>query len=90
MVNTLTAEASLITGPVVLGTLVKHYLERLKRDATKKPTTQLRRDELLYDEAFNVIKVSSSPLQFDSLLTALCRFAEVPRGVNIVSSCVDS
>ncbi|KAF8918226.1 hypothetical protein CPB85DRAFT_1283128 [Mucidula mucida] len=56
MVNTLTAEASLITGPVVLGTLVKHYLERLKRDATKKPTTQLRRDELLYDEAFNVIK----------------------------------
>ncbi|KAF9031230.1 alpha/beta-hydrolase [Hymenopellis radicata] len=56
MVNTLTAEASLITGPVVLGTLVKHYLERLKRDASKKPTTQLRRDELLYDEAFNVIK----------------------------------
>ncbi|KAF9026049.1 alpha/beta-hydrolase [Hymenopellis radicata] len=53
MVN-LTAEASLLVGPVVFGTLVKHYFERFKKD--KYHTTQLRRDELLYDEIFNLAK----------------------------------
>ncbi len=54
MVN-LTAEASLLVGPVVFGTLVKHYFERFKKD--KYHSTQLRRDELLYDEIFNLAKV---------------------------------
>ncbi|KAF8879684.1 hypothetical protein CPB85DRAFT_1341605 [Mucidula mucida] len=43
MVN-LTAEASLLVGPVVFGTLDKYH------------STQLRRDELLYDEIFNLAK----------------------------------
>lgn len=45
-------------GPIVLETLVKHYFERLKNEAPDgKNTTQLRKDELLYDQAFSIVKV---------------------------------
>lgn len=56
MVN-LTAEVSLKAGPLLLNTMVKHYFDRIRRDASKKSMVQLRRDELAYDEAFSVIKV---------------------------------
>lgn len=47
-------------GPVLLETLVKHYFERiLKDDSEAKNLPQLRQDELLYDEAFNIVKVGS-------------------------------
>ncbi|KIY68103.1 alpha/beta-hydrolase [Cylindrobasidium torrendii FP15055 ss-10] len=39
-------------GNVVLGTLVKHYIARNKA----KHAVQLRRDELMYDEVFNIVK----------------------------------
>jgi hypothetical protein len=70
--NGLTGSAGLKLGPLVLETLVKHYIERLV--AQKIPTiavdgvTQdgkqggstpnLRREELLYDQAFTIVKVS--------------------------------
>lgn len=58
MVNSLTTKVGATFGPIILETLVKHYFERLKKDIHKgKSTNQLRQDELLYDEAFNVVKV---------------------------------
>ncbi|KAF7362269.1 Abhydrolase-3 domain-containing protein [Mycena venus] len=57
--NSLTAQAGLKIGPIVLETLVKHYFERIKHKAraeSDNPGTQLRREELLYDEAFNIVK----------------------------------
>lgn len=59
MIN-LTREAGMKIGPVLLETLVKHYFERiLKDDSEAKNLPQLRQDELLYDEAFNIVKVGS-------------------------------
>jgi len=56
-VNALTREAGLRIGPIVLETLVKHYFDRIKNRAEEnKAKTNLRQDELLYDEAFNVVK----------------------------------
>ncbi|KDQ50918.1 hypothetical protein JAAARDRAFT_199615 [Jaapia argillacea MUCL 33604] len=60
-VNTLTGQAGLKLGPVVLETLIKHYFDRLLKDDVKvnsdaSSMTNLRRDELLYDEAFNIVK----------------------------------
>lgn len=72
MVNTLAGKAGLKLGPVLLETLVKHYFERLGHEhdeKTKLQTTQLRKDELLYDEAFNVVKVRSSPADLPQQLT---------------------
>lgn len=53
--NALTRQVGLKVGPIVLETLVKHYFERIRKDA--QLGTKLRQDELLYDEAFNIIKV---------------------------------
>ena len=62
MVNTLTRNVGISFGPIILETLVKHYFERLKGEHhVGKGLTQLRKDELLYDEAFNVIKVPITP-----------------------------
>lgn len=57
--NTLTGEAGLKLGPILLETLLKHYFERLgQRDNGNGHggVVQLRKDELLYDEAFQIIK----------------------------------
>ncbi|KAH7883288.1 hypothetical protein F5I97DRAFT_1903823 [Phlebopus sp. FC_14] len=58
MPNALTRTAGFTLGPVVLETLVKHYFDRIKKEGTQdgKTITQLRQDELLYDEAFNIVK----------------------------------
>ena len=58
MVNALTRKTGLTLGPIILETLVKHYFERLARESESEDTTRLRKEELLYDEAFNIIKVS--------------------------------
>lgn len=57
-VNALTTNIGLRVGPVLLETLVAHYFDRFRRNSKEeKGVTQLRQDELLYDEAFNVVKV---------------------------------
>ena len=61
MVNSLTRQAGVKLGPLLLETLVKHYFDRLvnETESQGRAVTQLRRDELLYDEAFNIVKVPS-------------------------------
>ncbi|KZT21084.1 alpha/beta-hydrolase [Neolentinus lepideus HHB14362 ss-1] len=54
--NTLTGKAGLKLGPLVLETLVKHYFEGLTKDKDGAEVVNLRKDELLYDQAFNIIK----------------------------------
>ncbi|KAI0790560.1 hypothetical protein C8Q75DRAFT_806462 [Abortiporus biennis] len=56
--NTLTRDAGIKIGPLLLETLLKHYFDRVLKDEDVDPkdSTRLRRDELLYDEAFNIVK----------------------------------
>ncbi|KAI5120281.1 hypothetical protein M0805_005338 [Coniferiporia weirii] len=66
MPNGLTRHVSLSAGTWVLETLVKHYFEQLFKDsdrvvgteasATNGTSGDLRRDELLYAEAFHIVK----------------------------------
>ncbi|KAG9312192.1 hypothetical protein JVU11DRAFT_7489 [Chiua virens] len=58
MLNSLTYSAGLQLGPIALEALLKHYFDRVKKEeaAPDLPFTQLRQDELLYDEAFTVVK----------------------------------
>ena len=56
MSNSLTRRVSLTFGPLFLETLVKHYFARVVSDGSKA-AVPLRRDALLYDEAFNIVKV---------------------------------
>jgi len=57
-VNALTTDVGLRVGPLVLGTLIKHYLDRRRRsDAEQKIPTPLQDSELLYHEIFSVVKV---------------------------------
>ncbi|CDO75842.1 hypothetical protein BN946_scf184346.g3 [Trametes cinnabarina] len=56
MVNSLTRQAGLKLGPIFLDVLVKHYFDRLRKDHEGKDMPKLMQEELLYDEAFNIIK----------------------------------
>ncbi|KIP11336.1 hypothetical protein PHLGIDRAFT_21763 [Phlebiopsis gigantea 11061_1 CR5-6] len=58
MVNALTRHTGVKIGPLLFETLVKHYFDRLVKESESqgRKSTNLRRDELLYDEAFNVVK----------------------------------
>ncbi|KAI8973983.1 Alpha/Beta hydrolase protein [Trametes punicea] len=56
MVNSLTRQTGLKLGPMVLDVLVKHYFDRLKKDHDAKGMPELMQEELLYDEAFNIVK----------------------------------
>jgi hypothetical protein len=66
--NSLTGTVGLKVGPLVLETLVKHYLERIRgpsadlKDGKSDGNTpsNLRQGELLYDEAFTIVKVGFS------------------------------
>ena len=62
MVNALTRHTGFTLGPIVLETLIKHYFERVAKETESEETTKLRKEELLYDEAFNIIKVCFSSL----------------------------
>jgi hypothetical protein len=44
-------------GPLMLGTFIKHYFDRVKTRESADPDQLLKQDEILYDEAFHVIKV---------------------------------
>ena len=54
--NSLTRDAGLIVGPVMFEVLVQHYFERLKHDVEK--SSGLKHDDVLYHEAFTIVKVS--------------------------------
>ncbi|KAG1746357.1 hypothetical protein EDB19DRAFT_1631628 [Suillus lakei] len=58
MSNSLARNAGLRLGPIVLETLVKHYFDRIKKENAQQSNfaTQLHQDELLYHEAFNIVK----------------------------------
>jgi hypothetical protein len=56
MPNLLTTRATLTTGPLFLETLVKHYFAKVVSHGSNTGVP-LRREELLYDEAFNIVKV---------------------------------
>lgn len=58
MPNTLISRVGLTVGPLFLETLVKHYFSRVVKDGSKS-AVPLRSEELLYDEAFNIVKVLS-------------------------------
>lgn len=60
MVNSLTRQTGLKLGPIILDVLVKHYFDRLRKDQEAKHMPKLMQEELLYDEAFNIIRVSSA------------------------------
>ena len=57
MVNALTRKTGLSLGPIIFETLLKHYFDRIAKDHESEESTRLRREELLYDEAFNIIRV---------------------------------
>jgi len=56
--NSLTLDMGLKLGPVMLGTFAKHYFDRLKSRGQADPDQLLKQDEILYDTAFHIIKVS--------------------------------
>ncbi|KAK7691766.1 hypothetical protein QCA50_005167 [Cerrena zonata] len=92
-INTLTSEAGVKIGSIVLGTLVKHYFERTLKDnnSSSNGTTQLRQDELLYDEAFNIVKAFLEASTKHSV-EELQRFSNMrtpsPPWVHVVKVCV--
>jgi hypothetical protein len=57
MPNLLTAQAGLKLGPMVLETFFKHYMERISNDPEKQNGVNSPRMELLWDEAFYILKV---------------------------------
>ena len=63
LANSLTREVGLKVGPVLLEVLVKHYFDRLKKDPNRRgtlPGTGLRQEDVLYDEAFTIVKACHS------------------------------
>ncbi|TDL16124.1 alpha/beta-hydrolase [Rickenella mellea] len=56
MSNSLTRTAGLRVGPLVLETLIKHYFDQLVKSKSKSKHVPLRQEELLYDEAFTIVK----------------------------------
>jgi hypothetical protein len=70
-------------GPVVLGTFIKHYFDRVKSRETADPDELLKQDEILYDEAFHVLKVGCSCYLKHEDLTSVLVF---PPRIHIVST----
>ncbi|KJA28859.1 hypothetical protein HYPSUDRAFT_33255 [Hypholoma sublateritium FD-334 SS-4] len=54
--NSLTREVGLKVGPTVLEVFVKHYFDRLRDDEAAESGGSLRKDDVLYNEAFTIIK----------------------------------
>jgi hypothetical protein len=69
MPNTLISRVGLTVGPLFLETLVKHYFARVIKDSSKSGVP-LRSEELLYDEAFNIVKVLSGATRLNISLNA--------------------
>jgi hypothetical protein len=63
MPNGLTRNAGLRLGPLLLETLIKHYFEKLlSLNEEREDDVPLRKDELLYDEVFHVVKVKCNSI----------------------------
>ena len=59
MSNSLTTRTTLGLIPLYVGVLLRHYYYKLVEDKTKtRFTVPLRREELMYDEAFTITRVS--------------------------------
>ena len=54
--NTLTRDIGLKVGPTMFQVLVQHYFDHLKLDVEKSDS--LKQDDVLYHEAFTIVKVS--------------------------------
>ncbi|KAI0260172.1 hypothetical protein BC834DRAFT_902176 [Gloeopeniophorella convolvens] len=95
MPNSLTRRVSLKIGPLFFETLVKHYFDRALKNGTKLGVP-LRSDELLYDEAFNIVKYPAArhtveELQsFSNVRTPSPPWVHVVRLVIPMSSCDDA
>ena len=63
MPNSLTRNVGLKVGPLLLETLFKHYFADKKKSNAKNSNekvdgrSELRQNELLYDEVFTIVKV---------------------------------
>ena len=53
--NTLTRDIGLKVGPTMFQVLVQHYFDHLKDDLEKSDS--LKQDDVLYHEAFTIVKV---------------------------------
>jgi hypothetical protein len=62
MSNSLTRRITLGLFPLALGVLLRHYYSKLVRNKGKEcVAVPLRSKELMYDEAFSVMRVSYHP-----------------------------
>jgi ABC-type microcin C transport system permease subunit YejB len=84
--NTLTRKVGATFVPIVLETLVKHYFDRLRKElSVTKVTKSLRQDELLYDQAFALVKVSDSEIILVILPLSAAFISEFSRSCFTVS-----
>ncbi|KAF9012561.1 hypothetical protein BDQ17DRAFT_1297729 [Cyathus striatus] len=68
MLNSLTREVGWRVGPVLLETLVKHYLDQLRGESEdKKNGTRLKQDDVLYDQVFTVVKAFLNAASFHTV-----------------------
>jgi hypothetical protein len=87
MANALTGQVGVTLVPIVLDTLVKHYFNHLRKEASSgKNTTQLRQDELLYDQAFRIVKVSDCEMILVTLPLSVAFMPEFSRSCFTVSN----
>ena len=78
MSNSLTRRTTLGLLPLVLGVLLRHYYSKLVKDkGTGKEcvAVPLRNKELMYDEAFSVMRVSYSFFYIPSFLLIKSRIS---------------
>lgn len=84
--NTLTRKVGATFVPIVLETLVKHYFDLLRKElSVAKVTKSLRQDELLYDQAFALVKVSDSEIILVTLPLSAAFISEFSRSCFTVS-----
>lgn len=55
--NALTRDVGIKVGPVMLDVLVKHYFDRLKNDHASGSGGSMKQENVLYHEAFTIVKV---------------------------------
>ena len=56
--NTLTRDIGLKVGPTMFQVLVQHYFDHLKVDSDVEESDTLKQEDVLYHEAFTIVKVS--------------------------------
>jgi len=87
MSNSLTTRTTLGLIPLYVGVLLRHYYYKLVKDKSKtRFTVPLRREELMYDEAFSITRVSYGavlPLRLtkpnhQNLMDAATRYTSLP------------